>query len=144
MAKCSVHGTEIGTVYYATKAKRYMSDGVILLNIGFGWKRYGKVKTGHTPQDAYQVAQANQDQRLADRPALAAYIKLLHDMAGLSKRWKLHSAVQSMPDDCDGVWSEACDGYGDNVSASVDEVAELCRAFQAVETEIQTLRTQQV
>jgi hypothetical protein len=31
-----------------------------------------------------------------------------------------------MPDDCDGVWSECCDGYGDNIRADVDDVAKLC------------------
>ena len=28
MAKISAHGREIGTVYFTTSAKRYMSDGV--------------------------------------------------------------------------------------------------------------------
>jgi len=35
-----------------------------------------------------------------------------------------------MPDDCDGVWSEACDGFGDNISADVDEVGNLCRLYK--------------
>jgi hypothetical protein len=38
MAKISAHGSVIGTVEYLTKAKRYMSDGVILKNSGFGWE----------------------------------------------------------------------------------------------------------
>ena len=35
MAKISAHGREIGTVYFTTSAKRYMSDGKVLKNIGF-------------------------------------------------------------------------------------------------------------
>ena len=50
-------------------------------------------------------------------------------MAGLSKRWKLEAAVSMMPEDPDGVWSEACDGYCDNVHADIDEVAHLCRLY---------------
>ena len=39
-------------------------------------------------------------------------------------------AVTMMPDDADGVWSEACDGYGDNVHADVDDVAKLCALYR--------------
>jgi hypothetical protein len=135
MAKISAHGIEIGTIEYTSKAKRYMSDGVILVNIGFGWKIYGKIKDGATPNAAFQVAKEKQRILLAGRPAFSAYRKLLHDMAGLSKRWKLHAAVELLHDDPDGVWSEACDGYSDNVHADLDEVCELCRAYQAAITE---------
>jgi hypothetical protein len=129
MARVSAHGREIGTIYLTTRALRYMSDGVILKNCGFGWKLGGKVKEG-TPEQAYAAAVAKQEAFFIERPAAKAYRRLLHDLAGMSVRWKLHAAVQLMPDDCDGVWSEACDGYGDNCSCSVDEVGELCRAFK--------------
>ena len=129
MAKLKAHGAEIGTIYTTTSAKRYMSDGVVLKNGGFGWKLHAKVKPDVDPVEAFKRAKAKRDEALRARPNLAAYIKELHAMAGLSKRWKLHTAVTLMPDDCDGVWSEACDGYGDNVSADVDEVSHLCRLY---------------
>lgn len=129
-AKISAHGSIVWTVEYITHAKRYMSDGVILKNHGFGWKVAGKVKPGVTPDEACGAAVAHLERQLRDKPAVAAYRKLLHEMAGLNKRWKLHAAVQMMPDDCDGVWSECCDGYGDNVHADIDEVAGLCRAYK--------------
>lgn len=130
MAKCSAHGQIIGTVEYITHAKRYMSDGVILKHHGFGWKVAGKVKPGIAPEQAARNAATHLDEQLRAKPAAAAYRKALHDLAGLGKRWKLHAAVRMMPDDCDGVWSECCDGYGDNVHADIDEVAELCRAYK--------------
>ena len=129
MAKLSANGVEVGTIYTLRAAKRYMSNGVVLKNIGFGWKRHGKLKAGFTPEQAYALALENQTKALAARPAFAAYRKELHSMTGLCNRWKLHTAVELMPDDCDGVWSEACDGYGDNVSADVDEVGNLCRLY---------------
>lgn len=131
MAKLSAHGSVIGTIEFTSTAKRYMSDGVVLRNHGMGWKLAGKVKAGITPDQAYKNAAAHQSEYMATRPAFAAYRRELHAMAGLCKRWKLHTAVQLMPDDCDGVWSEACDGYGDNVHASVDEVAALCWMYIA-------------
>ena len=105
MAKTSAHGAIIGTVEYVTRAKRYMSDGVILKNDGFGWKLYGKVKPHLTPAAAYHHARDKLAARLAELPA--------------------------MPDDADGVWSEACDGYCDNIHADVDDVAKLCALYRA-------------
>jgi len=130
MAKISAHGTEIGTVYFTTHAKRYMSDGKILVNKGFGWKIGPKLKPGVTPEQAYANKIEHQRKVLSEMPAMAAYRKELHELAGLSKRWKLHMAVELMPDDPDGVWSQACDGYGDNVHADIDEVSHLCRLFK--------------
>jgi hypothetical protein len=129
MAKLKAHGHEIGTIYLTTAAKRYMSDGKILKNLGFGWKLYATLKDGVSPEEAFARAKDRERAFLADRPALAVYRKELHAMAGLCKRWKLHAAVSLMPDDCDGVWSEACDGYGDNIHADVDEVGALCRLY---------------
>lgn len=135
MAKLSAHGTIIGTIEYTCKVKRYMSDGKVLVNHGSGWKISGTLKSGVTPQDAFNRALQKQKDFLAARPAAAEYRRILHDLACASKRAKLHTCVTLMPGDCDGVWSEACDGYGDNVSASVDEVAELCRAYVAAMSE---------
>ena len=143
MAKCCAHGREIGTIYYRTAAKRYMSDGVILINQGFGWKRYGKVKPHLTPEQVFKLATEKQQARDKDYPAAAHYRRLLHSLAGLSKRWKLHAAVELMPDDSDGVWSEACDGWGDNCTADHDEVAELCRAYKIALIEADDIKQEQ-
>lgn len=131
MAKVSAHGAVIGTIEYVSHAKRYMSDGVILKNTGHGWKLFGKVKPEWTPQAAYEAARERFAAKLAKSPAVAAYIRELHSLCGLSKRWKLHTAVQLMPDDADGVWSEACDGYGDNIHADLDDIVALCRLYTA-------------
>jgi hypothetical protein len=140
MAKISAHGKEIGTVYFTVKAKRYMSDGTVLINSGFGWKLGPKLKAGVTPQKAYDRQVAHQREELAKRPATVAYRKELHELAGVSKRWKLHMAVELMPNDPDGVWSEACDGYGDNCSADIDEVAHLCMLYKNAVAETARLR----
>ena len=133
MAKISAHGTIIGTVEYTTTARRYMSDGTVLRNIGFGWKLHSKLKPGLSPRDAYETCQARLTEKLAANPAVAAYLHCLHSLTGLCKRWKLHAAVHMMPNDPDGVWSEACDGYGDNVSADLDEIVELCLSYRVAQ-----------
>lgn len=130
MAKISAHGKIIGTVETLKHALRYMSDGYILRNQGFGWKLHKKVKPGVTPEQAYAASVARQSEYLALHPAYAAYRTELHAMTGTCNRWKLHAAVSMMPDDADGVWSEACDGYGDNCHADVDDVAKLCRLYK--------------
>lgn len=132
MAKISAHGEIVGTVYFTTKAKRYMSDRVILVNYGQGWKLGPKLKAEFTPQEAFANQMKKQVEYLAGNPEIAAYRKALHDIAGMSVRWKLDMAISMMPEDCDGVWSECCDGYGDNVHADLDEIAELCRLYLAI------------
>jgi hypothetical protein len=131
MAKIRAHGAIIGTVEYIHTAKRYMADGAILQNKGFGWKLYAHVKPHLTPQEAYDHAAQRLSDKLNSNPQLRAYRAAIHNLAALSKRWRLATAIQMMPDDCDGVWSECCDSYGDNVSASVDEIADVCKLFKA-------------
>ena len=140
MAKLAAHGKEIGRVDYTDHSIAVFEDGHILKNGGFGWKLWRKLKV---PTEAASfLARRIERQRevLAARPALRAYRAELHQMAGLCKRWKLRAALELMPDDPDGVWSEACDGYGDNVSADVSEVANLCRLYKDAIREAAELR----
>lgn len=135
MDKISAHGYEVGRVDLLTSRKAYFSDRTILENQGFGWKVRGKVKDGWTPTQAFENQKARTAQVEKENPCYSAYKKELHNLTGIDKRWKLHTAVQLMPDDPDGVWSEVCDGYGDNVHADLDELVHLCRLYQAWEIE---------
>lgn len=140
MAKLSSHGTEIGRIVYTTKIDAYFEDGKVLRNAGFGWKLRAKVKDGHSIYNAYTTAIEKQKAFLASHPFLAAYRKKLHNLAGIGKAWKLHTAVSMMPQDPDGVWSETCDGYGDNVSADIDDVSKLCTLYELAVKESAELR----
>lgn len=128
MAKIKAHGYEIGTLEYTDYNKRYMSDGVVLINRGSGWKIHGKVKEGHNIRDVYEKALAKQIQAKVQFPCSFEYRKQLHDLAPISKRWVLHSAVKANPQDPDGVWSDVCDGVW-NVHADIDEIVMLCRFY---------------
>ncbi len=138
MAKISAHGDVVGTIYFLTSAKRYMSDGHILKNAGFGWKLHAKIKVGIAPAYAFDRAKARQVDDKALNPAFHAYKIALHDICGLAKRWRVHSAITAMPDDYDGVWSTVCDTYShESISADVDEIATLCRLYSAAIAERQ-------
>lgn len=130
MAKLKAHGKEIGTIYTLKTARRYMSDGHVLKNHGFGWKLHATVKAGLILSEVFARAKAKQDAAIAENPAYAKFRAAMLDACGLGQRWKLLSAIELMPDDCDGVWSECCDGYGENIHMDVDEVGELCRLYQ--------------
>ena len=132
--------TIVGTIHHTDHDKRYMSDGQVLKNAGFGWEEYARVKNGVTPAQAFETAKAVHEKFLNDRPRLAAYRNALHDTCELSKRWKLHAAIGLMPDDPDGVWSEACDGLGENVSMTIDEVSSLCRLYRSAIAEAEESR----
>jgi hypothetical protein len=47
----------------------------------------------------------------------------------MGKAWKLQAAIELLGDDVDGIWSEVCDGYGDNVHASVEEIEHLVKLY---------------
>lgn len=135
MAKLSAHGGEIGRLEFIRFQKAYMVDGTILKNQGFGWKVYGKVKAGIDPNQAFKNAKEFQIKARLEHPAHAALSKALIEAACISKRWKLLTALEMMPDDPDGIWSEVSDGYGDNLDISIDEIAEICRLWKAAEQE---------
>ena len=111
----------------------------MLKNLGDGWKLSGKLKTGVTAEQAVARAVAGIAEWEQARPAGRAYKKALHDIAGQSKRYRLHVAISLMPNDCDGIWSECCDGYGDNVHASIEEINELCALYRAAQAEGKTI-----
>lgn len=139
MAKVPAHGTVVGTGYFTTSAKRYMSDGTILVNHGHGWKAGGKIRDGMTPLEALERQQAKQDEVRGQFPAAFAYRKMLHDTCGMATRWQLHYAITLMPDDPDGVWSDVCgDGYG-RVHADIGEVVRLCGLYRLAVKESATV-----
>jgi hypothetical protein len=131
MAKLSAHGSIVGTLSFTTYDKRYMSDGTILKNYGSGWKINGGVKEGFMPQDVFEKARAHQVDVLRRLPAFAAYKKMLHKLAPVSKRWRLHTAIELMLTDSDGVWSECCGDGCEDIHADLDEVSELCDLYLA-------------
>lgn len=117
-----------------------MEDGKVLKNAGFGWKIAGTLKAGITPLEGFNNAKRNWEEKLANRPSFANYVRELHSMTGLCNRWKLAQAIQLLGDDVDGIWSECCDGYGDNISADVDEVANLVFLYGAAMLELKALK----
>jgi hypothetical protein len=131
MATLKKHGGELGRIIKLTFAMAHMADGTILWNKPGNWAVWGTVKKDRDPVEVYARAAASAAERDRQFPASAAYRRELHRLAGLGKAWKLHTAIQYMPGDPDGVWSEACDGYGDNVHADLDEVSHLMRLYHA-------------
>ena len=132
MARLSAHGSIVGEILYISRAKRYMSDGKILMNYGHGWKLHGKLKPGWTPESAAARSAENLRAHIAAHPAYAAYRQAIHDACGLAKRCRLHLAITMMPEDPDGVWSDACDSGYDSVHLDLDEIVHLCMLYRNV------------
>lgn len=135
MAKLSAHGKEIGRIDGLTRTKAYFENGDILVNYTGDWHVYGKVKSGYNPTDVFAKRLKAHKDFIAARPALAAYRKALIE-AGHSRRSLIHVAIQSMPDDPDGVWAECNDMLGMNLT--VDEAADLCRLYRLAQIEVGT------
>ena len=138
MARLCKHGTIVGELKLTKMSVRFMSDGTKLVNNGFGWK-LAKTRIDDPAKEYAERVARDQDWEHR-RPVGAAFRRALQAEAGLSKRWKLLVAIEMMPDDPDGVWSECCDGYGDNVHADLDDIVELCRLYKAAQSEAKALR----
>lgn len=128
MAKLSAHGVELERFEYATCRTAIMGDGQILRDGGSGWKLYKKLKAGVDPTEYAQRQRAKYDAR----PAVSLeFIRLMKDAAPLSLRWRLFAAIELMPNDPDGVWSEMDDSFNGN-PVSIDECCKLCALYRAV------------
>jgi hypothetical protein len=143
MAKLSAH-VEIGRIEYIKETRAFMTDGKILRNQGFGWKKYATVKEGIDPTAHFLECKAKHDARLQARPALREYRRAMLSACGLSKRWKLLAAIDLMPNDADGIWSEVSDGYGDNISISVEEIVEILKLREACIAEGKAIKEQEM
>lgn len=132
MAKLSTHGIEIGRLVFTAYSKAYMSDGKILKNYGDGWKLSAKLKHGVSMADYFKKSQDRLIEWAIENPEAAEYKKALHNLTSQSNRSKLNISIQLMPKDADGIWSDCCDGWSDNIHADLDEIAELCRLYLAI------------
>ena len=132
MAKLSAHGIEIGRLVFTAYSKAYMSDGKILKNHGDGWKLSAKLKPGVDMESFFKKSQSRLVEWAIENPEAAAYKKALHNLTSQSNRSKLAISVQLMPNDADGIWSDCCDGWSDNIHADLDEIAELCQLYLAI------------
>ena len=132
MARLSKHG-EIGQLERLAYKVAYCEDGQILRNDGDGWKVWKKLKPGFVPAESFARAQANYAQKLADNPAFSAWRSLMHELVSFHDRCFVLTAISSMPQDPDGVWSE-CNDYM-HIDLSIDDCVQLCRAYEAAQDE---------
>lgn len=133
MAVLKKHGVCVGTIDYINCSVKYMENGNVLRNQGFGWKLYASCKDGVTPTEAFEKAAQRQTDRLARAPAMAAFRRTLFAACSSVKyRWQLVAAIQAMPDDPDGVWS-TCDDHG--FSLMFEDIVKLCRLYKVMMAE---------
>jgi len=135
MARLCKHGQEIGRVETVGKTFAYFANGDVLANSDGSWRIHGKVKPESTPTQAYENHKAKIVRICREKPAYAEYRHAVMQAAPVSTRWKLLAAMEVLGDDIDGIWSETCDGYRDNLHLSVEEVAEVVRLRKAAELE---------
>ncbi len=127
MAKLSAHGVELWREERLTSRKAYMADGKILINSGSGWKLHGNWKKGVNVADAV----ARQKSRYDAKPhEYHTYIAALKATGSIEDRWKLHTAIEMMPNDPDGVWS-SLEGFSGN-DFDIEDICKACRAYESL------------
>ena len=140
MATLSKHGEEIGRLELLTSKVAYYSDGKILRNQGNGWKLFRKVKPGVNVNEAFHHRLSSQSEFAAQRPAFIEFKRQLHAIASFQDRYMVKAALEMLANDPDGLWSELNDML--RISCGVDEVVNLCRAYEASIQESKNLKTQ--
>jgi len=135
MATLYKHG-EIGQIERVAYKVAYCRDGQVLRNDGDGWKTWKKVKPGIDPIQAFENCKARYAEKLATKPAFAAWRELFHELVPFKCRNLMLTAISLMPQDPDGVWSEVNDYIGfSGESFSIEDICQLCRTYEAAELE---------
>lgn len=119
MASLNKNGTELFRLHLLREDRSYRSNGVVLINRGFGWKK------GKTYEDIHSIIaqrKAKEEQVKRDFPCFVEYRKAVQNEFPLSIRWKYLAAVEMLGDDLDGIWSTLDD---DRISVSIENIAHI-------------------
>lgn len=139
MAKLSVHGQELLRVELMTSRLSFRSDGHVLRNYGSGWKLWKRLKPKTNPEEHVKKRGKLIAKKDASMPCYVAFRSEMHSIIKLEDRSLVLRAIQLMPDDPDGCWSELCDNwYG--IGLSPDEIVNLCRLYNASQIETEQLK----
>lgn len=134
MAKLSAHDiSKDRIVNFLTFKKAYGTDGIILIDRGDGWKKYGKVKEGFTPDQALARAKEKQAEKERNQPFYAKFKKALHAETTMKNRAEVMALIQIMYDDPDGIWA-TLDDYGMRIE--ITDLCELCQLYKLAKDEI--------
>lgn len=133
MATIYKHGGEVGRIDKLTFSMLFCEDGKILRNHGAGWRIWRKVKQDVVcgVHGAYRRCRDDYAANLEAMPAFAHWRRLVHEFP-LRKRALVVYAVQHLPEDPDGLWSELED-MGCPVSHG--EANALLHAYRAANAE---------
>ncbi len=126
MARLKSHGIELDRREYPTYRVAVMSDGNIMRDSGSGWKLWRKIKPGVDINKYAQESRAKYDSHPA---VIDAYIKAIKEAVSIQYRAILHRAVQLMPTDPDGVFSEVNEFHFDSI-VDLSDCVTLCRLYQ--------------
>lgn len=119
MASLNKNGTELFRLHLLREDRSYRSNGVVLINKGFGWKK------GKTYDDIHAIIEqrkATEEKVKRNLPCFVKYRKAVQDEFPLSIRWKYLAAAEMLGDDIDGIWSSLDD---DRISVSIEDIAHI-------------------
>lgn len=120
MASLNKNGTELFRLHLLREDRSFRSNGVVLINRGFGWKK-GK-SYGDQIHNIIAQRKAKEEQVKRDFPCFVKYRKAVQDEFPISIRWKYLAAAEMLGDDIDGIWSTLDD---DRISVSIEDIAHI-------------------
>lgn len=123
MAVLSKNGVEIGRIVTAYKVFSYRSNGMVLVNSGFGWKLASTKRVDNIHELYRRDLEAFQGQL----PAMLDLVKLLQDVPARN-RAVVFKAIETSYTDPDGLWSDLTEMLMPEVT--FDDVKEWCETYQ--------------
>lgn len=128
MACISKHGEAVQISYLFSKVQ-YCEDGNVLRNVGYGWKKWKKIVAGKNWKEVAQKA-IDRKNRAMENEMYYAFEKLIQDTIGksLEKRSLLHTGLQMLYDDPDGLYSEFQNQRA--LDVSYEDVKKLCMYYK--------------
>jgi hypothetical protein len=131
MASLKKHGKHL-VLAFLWYRKAFCEDGTVMKDYGDGWKVHAKLKKNITYEQAYGHALNARDIYYANSPAFHQLVRVVDDLSiAKTQRSMLHSALEMLYDDPDGMWSELADHpyCSDYPQLSLDDVNKLCQAY---------------
>ena len=138
MARLSAHGRELFRAEYLTMRVSHRSDGHLLRNIGNGWKVWKKCKATANPEAVADRAKARLSERENRERLYFEFQRLLFDLVPFRARFLVVTAMDLLPDDPDGLYSElsgTINRYPYDTELSLEDCVDLCRALKLADAE---------
>ena len=135
MASLSKNGTEVFRVDALKYSLSFRSNGKVLKNEGFGWKRVNLSMSFESALEKHRATQANLSRAYLD------YRRAVQSEFPLPVRWQYLTLRDLLGDDIDGIYTDLQDR---GIHTDLDTLQELHDLYRAYRADVEARKTGKV